>query len=513
LNQQFIDHLIKLKNYYRAQQLETEQRKHHATQQLTHVDALLVDKQSSPNLVESLIELRHHYQQQVAECDHKAAHLREQLMHVNALLADQLVQHHEYLASLQTATISQDRNHSLAEATDFADSKTSEGRDEDEPNVLEPETEIQAVDGVAQSIPQSKDKPLAEGKALADLDDSSSDQELLGEPEELATVESAAEATLVEFETGEESRVHSPIVKRPSSRVKTPLLPQFQHLAKNQAIEQILREKAGSILQMDWIIHALHGELGENEIKAERGRMRLSLKAGAEKGLWEEVPAQPGCYTKELAVAAPDLIEKANRQQESSRQNSSPSESQPTLQIRPAYAKLSLIDAVDLIMNDCIGQMLTTELVATTLYGELSGSNLSEAKAIVAVALEQGAKAKRWQHVPSQKGVYTLDLRLIELASSPIAKSSKPRMGELELPAVLTAYSDLKFIDAIATVLRERAGQVLTPEKVTKVLFGDLSGVSEARAKKKVGRALWDGASRNLWQRLRGATGKYTFDQ
>jgi len=219
VNQQFIEHLIKLKNYYRAQQLETEQRKHHAAQQLTHVDALLVDKQESPNLVESLIELRHHYQQQVAECDHQAAHLREQLMHVNALLADQLVQHHEYLASLQTATISQDRNHSLAEATDFTDSKTSEDRDLDESEVLEPEKETQALDGAAQFIPQSKDKSLAKGKALADLDGSSSEQESLGEPEELATVERAAEATLIEFETGEESRVHSPIVKRPGSPV------------------------------------------------------------------------------------------------------------------------------------------------------------------------------------------------------------------------------------------------------------------------------------------------------
>jgi hypothetical protein len=57
-----------------------------------------------------------------------------------------LVQHHEYLASLQTATISQDRNHSLAEATDFTDSKTSD-RDLDESEVLEPEKETQALDG------------------------------------------------------------------------------------------------------------------------------------------------------------------------------------------------------------------------------------------------------------------------------------------------------------------------------------------------------------------------------
>nr|MBA3924692.1 hypothetical protein [Nostocaceae cyanobacterium] len=453
MNQQLSEHLTELRNHYRVQQLESEQRKHYATQQLTHVDALLVDEQSSLSLVESLIKLRHHYQQQVAECDRQAAHLREQLMHVNALLADQLVQRHEYSASIQTATISEGKNRSLAEATDFTDGKTSESGDRDEPKALEPEEETESLNQVNDSIPQSKKEPLTADKARAKLDASSFEQESLSESEELTTLERAAEARSSESETSEGSRVNSQTLKRQGSALKTPLLPQFKHLKKIQAIEQVMREKTGSILQMDWIIHALYGEAGENDIKPERGRLRLSLKAGVKQGLWEEVPAQPGCYTKALALAAPDLVKKANRQQQGGRREPLPAESQSTLQTLPAYAALSLIDAVDLVVNERAGQVLTSELVAIALYGDLAGRNLSEAKEIVARELEQGAKAKSWQHVPGQKGVYTFDLRLIEL-SFPISKSSKPRMREPELPAVLPAYSNLKFIDAIATVLR-----------------------------------------------------------
>lgn len=513
MNQQLIEHLIELRDHYRAQQLESEQRKYHAAQQLAHVDALLVDEQESPSLVESLIELRHQYQQRVAECDRQAANLREQLMHVNALLADQLVQQYEYSASIQTAIISEDKNRSLAEATDFTDGKTSESGDRDEPESLEPENETDVLDRANDSVSQSKDKLLAADKARANLDASGSGQESLGEPEELTTLEGAAEATSSESETGEESRVNSQNLKRQGSALKTPLLPQFQHLTKLQAIEQVMREKTGSILQRDWIIHALYGEAGENDIKAERGRMRLSLKAGVKQGLWEEVPAQPGCYTKALALAAPDLVKKANRQQQGGRREPLPAENQPTLRMLAAYADLSLIDAVDLVVNDRAGQVLTTELVAIALYGKLSERELSEAKEIVARALWRGAEAKRWQHVPGKEGVYTLDLRLIELASSPISNKSKARMEDQEPLVVLPAYSDLSLTDAITAVLRERSGQVMTPEKVTKVLFGNLLGISEATARKKVGRALWDGASRNRWQRLRGANGRYTLEQ
>jgi len=117
LNQSFFEKLIELRNHYRLQQLESEQRKHYLAQQLMHVDALLLEQLKNSNLVESLVELRHQCQQQVAECERQVAHSREQLTHVNALLADQIVQQHEHSA-LQ-ATVAQKR--ALTEAHELAD--------------------------------------------------------------------------------------------------------------------------------------------------------------------------------------------------------------------------------------------------------------------------------------------------------------------------------------------------------------------------------------------------------
>jgi hypothetical protein len=80
---------------------------------------------------------------------------------------------------------------------------------------------------------------------------------------------------------------------------------------------------------------------------------------------------------------------------------------------------------------------------------------------------------------------------------------------------LLPKYSNhLSFIDAVATVLKDHPGEIMTPMKVMKTLFGELSGIIEAKALKKVQQALWDGASRNHWQRLPGGVrGRYTLER
>ncbi len=79
----------------------------------------------------------------------------------------------------------------------------------------------------------------------------------------------------------------------------------------------------------------------------------------------------------------------------------------------PAYTELKSIDAVDLVINEKAGQVLTTDLAVKALYGKLSGTKLAKAKEIIGRALWRGSEAKRWQHLPGQKGSYTLDLRLL----------------------------------------------------------------------------------------------------
>jgi hypothetical protein len=93
-------------------------------------------------------------------------------------------------------------------------------------------------------------------------------------------------------------------------------------------------------------------------------------------------------------------------------------------------------------------------------------------------------------------------------------KQHREETPDTEPLRLLPAYSHyLSFLDTIAAVLREHSGEIMTPGKVTKTLFGDLSGISEATARKKVSRALWDGASRNYWQRLPGVRGRYTLER
>ena len=65
----------------------------------------------------------------------------------------------------------------------------------------------------------------------------------------------------------------------------------------------------------------------------------------------------------------------------------------------PAYSHLSLIDAVDLVVNENPGQIVNTDLAAQALYGEVSGLLLKKAKDIVGRALWRGAEAERWQRV------------------------------------------------------------------------------------------------------------------
>ncbi|WP_250126435.1 hypothetical protein [Chroococcidiopsis sp. CCMEE 29] len=92
---QFVANLLELRAHYQSLQNEYERSCVHIREQLSHVNALLVEQLSeNQQLVESLMELRTHYQAVYEELQQKVAQAKEQLNHVNALLADQLVLQH-----------------------------------------------------------------------------------------------------------------------------------------------------------------------------------------------------------------------------------------------------------------------------------------------------------------------------------------------------------------------------------------------------------------------------------
>jgi hypothetical protein len=71
-----------------------------------------------------------------------------------------------------------------------------------------------------------------------------------------------------------------------------------------------------------------------------------------------------------------------------------------------AAGTTSLMGAVEKVLQDNRGTPRRAEAIATALYGELSPARLAEVKKDIANRLAKGAKAKRWQRVPQQLGLY-----------------------------------------------------------------------------------------------------------
>ncbi|WP_250126436.1 hypothetical protein [Chroococcidiopsis sp. CCMEE 29] len=166
-----------------------------------------------------------------------------------------------------------------------------------------------------------------------------------------------------------------------------------------------MREHSGSILDTDYIIYSLHGKLEPEEIKQEKLRMYDTLKKGVEKGLWDRVPDSPGCYTLDLKLINSDSSQK---KAEDNKHQGQKSKRKSKDEILPRYQNLSLIGAVETVVRENQGQILTTEKVAKELYGELKGYALTKAKAKVGKTLWHGAKQRLWQRVPDKLGCYTL---------------------------------------------------------------------------------------------------------
>ena len=374
-------------------------------QLLTHVNALLVEQLTVENqqVVESLISLRHQYQVLASECERKASNAKEQITHVNALLADQLVLQHNQSVSMEASTIREQR--ALTQTVDIVTQKYS--KQEDEADVASiPDDEASGANEV-EEIDELRevDEPLESEEA----NDAS-------QPEQPASLTTAAvmHSSEPDFIPSPKVSFNGQAPKSPFPPLKTPMLPKYENLTKFQAVERLMGENAGTILHIDYIIRALHGDLDADALRAENGRMSQTLIEGKKKGLWHKVPGEPGCYTLDLDLVAPELAAKVNQLRQFGRYQKYPSRSKPGLKMLPAYSQLNLIDAVEEIVKENAGQILNPDLVARTLYGELSGQTLIKAKEIVGRALWSGAKQKRWQRLPGQKGAYTLDLKLVD---------------------------------------------------------------------------------------------------
>ena len=361
--QQLNKDLMALRDHYQAILTEAEHKANLTLEQLKHVDALIVDRfGDSQQFVPSLIALRSHLQTILMQHQQQAVNARVQLTHVHALLAARLVLQSQESISIPATTYVEQQQLAPSDAVEM---------ETQEPPLHSPQVEEN-------------------------------------------TTSEAAEPDLVEDSQASSSAIDVEESSQVFSSTKTQMLPQYDHLSKIQAVERLLRENAGSILHVDYIIRALYGELDALAIKAEKPRMYDTLTQGTKKGLWVKVPDVASCYTYDLKLVQPNSSSKNNNSVRTPSRRTSPPRGKQQEQTLPNYQHLNFTAAVETVVNKYAGEILTTERIAKELYGEISGPELTQAKDKIGKTLWSGTRQGRWQHVPGKLGCYTLDLSSVK---------------------------------------------------------------------------------------------------
>jgi hypothetical protein len=86
-------------------------------------------------------------------------------------------------------------------------------------------------------------------------------------------------------------------------RISLPLLPSFQGLTKLEAIESVLNKYRGEVLHHDTIIQNLYGELSPEEIKAERVRIKTALLGGVKNKKWQKASVASSYFLPETSAS------------------------------------------------------------------------------------------------------------------------------------------------------------------------------------------------------------------
>ncbi len=430
--------------------------------------------------IDSLIALQSYYQQQVEEYSRLASLAREQLNHVDALLFDQLQRQYKQQPadSLQTEATNQtkaiasqpvpqnisppelpalDLNSDLTKPPEATEQRLSdfEAINPTEANapqaapqntspLFSPKVEldsgisdpaiVQAQSDLKESIlPLTTDSGQDEQPSAANTFNESLQAQVLesgislpieqailadaNESDRVQGVESGTTNEINNLQLFQDLDVASREVTTPSrSRggytppLKTPLLPPIQHLSKSEAVENFLQSNVGKTFHIDEITRALHGDLGDKAIEAERSRMYDTLRKGAARGLWSAVPNSPNYYTIDLN----SLVSTAEQQElliESPQGSTSTRRSKYSDSLLPRYRQMGLSQAVEVFVRENAGEILTPEQVTRDLFGDLPETALALVQAQVSKRLRDGAKLGLWQRVPGQLAQYILELK------------------------------------------------------------------------------------------------------
>jgi hypothetical protein len=332
------------------------------------------------NFTDSLIALKTQYERSLTEASTKASHLREQLSHVNALLLNQLLPSNGVMPRLtQTEAevpvveaIAQSPAQSLA-VSPAAEASASDRTKPKAKAIAEPAlvsgkrntrpllpayqglTRLEAIAQLLQTTPGqdvttdrvseglfgklSASDNKAERKSLNTQMYQGVVRKLWQKGTKTGTFLANASAP----SKSAEATTTAPVTKAQApettaaKRKSLMLLPAYSELSKGDAIAQVLTAAFGKVLHHDTIIQTLYGDLSSEELKAERTRIKTALLTGVKDGKWQKAFEPSSYFIK--APAASAKPKRPGRKPDPTKEPKPKPQPEPVAEVAPASAK------------------------------------------------------------------------------------------------------------------------------------------------------------------------------
>jgi hypothetical protein len=184
----------------------------------------------------------------------------------------------------------------------------------------------------------------------------------------------------------------------------------------------------------------------------------------------------------------------------------------------PAYQGLKRLEAIAQVLESTPGQEVSIDNLIPALFGTLSPADHQAERKRLKTLLYQGEKLKLWQ-----KGI-ALSSYIIGVSETAKTSPTSPAVTAKATPAkakaaiapsgrdslaLLPAYEGMTKLEAISQILSEQSGHVLHQDTITQLLYGDLSPEVLQVESRRMRASLFQGLTKNLWQRASGQPSSY----
>jgi hypothetical protein len=470
--------------------------------------------ESDRNFTDSLIALKSQYERSLTQANTNASHLREQLSHVNALLLNQLLPSNGVVPQLTQSAVEVPvvEAIALASAKSLAASPAAETPASDRPKpkasdhkakaeppsgrsprpLLPAYAGLKRLEAIAQVLETSAGEEVSIDALIHALFGELSATDRKAERKRLITLlyngekrglwqkgsatlsyvisASTGKAPATAKSTAQPKAKAKPTTARAKSRRSLDVLPAFRGMSKREAIAQILEQRSGEALHHDTIIQALYGDLSLQDLKDERVRIKTALLTGVKDGKWQKA-FEPSSYFTPAASAKP---KRPGRKPEPSKEPKPEpvAEAKPvtvkqrsSLDVLPAFEGLSKLDAIAAVLGQNLGEVLHQDTILQTLYGDLGPEDLKKERVRMDTSLRNGVKANKWKKAPVPAS-YVLEA----IASAPAAKATGAKPKSERKPAEAKAKPGRKPAIAKAKTSQKAARSKKTEQELVAIL-------------------------------------------